>query len=167
MPDGEDWSRGATRTQPPVDASSNDARSGSVGTRSRQRSTVSSGRGGRGGRRARLMVRRFDPWSVLKFAFVLAIVIFVIWIVAIAVLYGLLAGAGVFDRLNNLISSFAGSGHSGLPTIFTAKNVIGVAAALGGVEVILFTALTTLGAFIYNLCADLVGGVEVTLTERE
>jgi Na+-translocating ferredoxin:NAD+ oxidoreductase RnfA subunit len=32
-------------------------------------------------------------------------------------------------------------------------------------EVVLVTALTTLGAFLYNLSAGLVGGVEMTLTQ--
>ena len=49
----------------------------------------------------------------------------------------------------------------------TAKGVIGAAALLGVVNMVLFTALATLGSFIYNVCADLVGGVELTLAERD
>ncbi len=45
--------------------------------------------------------------------------------------------------------------------------MIGGAALLGLVNVVLFTALATLGAFIYNVCADLVGGIELTLAEKE
>jgi hypothetical protein len=32
---------------------------------------------------------------------------------------------------------------------------------------VLLTALCTVGTFIYNLCADLVGGLEITLSERD
>ena len=45
--------------------------------------------------------------------------------------------------------------------------MIGTSALLGAVNVVLFTALATLGAFIYNVCADLVGGIELTLAERD
>ncbi|HWB35011.1 MAG TPA: DUF3566 domain-containing protein, partial [Rugosimonospora sp.] len=45
--------------------------------------------------------------------------------------------------------------------------VIGTAGVIGLVNVVLFTALATLGAFIYNVCADLVGGIEVTLSEKD
>jgi hypothetical protein len=49
----------------------------------------------------------------------------------------------------------------------TAWGVIGTSMLIGAVNVVLFTALATLGAFIYNVCADLVGGVELTLAERD
>ena len=49
----------------------------------------------------------------------------------------------------------------------TAKGVIGTSVLLGAVNMVLFTALATLGAFVYNVCADLVGGVELTLSEKE
>jgi hypothetical protein len=45
--------------------------------------------------------------------------------------------------------------------------VIGTAGILGLVNVVLLTALATLSAFIYNVCSDLVGGIEVTLSEKE
>ena len=34
------------------------------------------------------------------------------------------------------------------------------------INIVLFTALATIGSYIYNLCADLVGGLEITLAER-
>jgi hypothetical protein len=40
-------------------------------------------------------------------------------------------------------------------------------AIVGVVNIVLFIALSTIGSVVYNLCADLVGGVEVTLSERE
>ena len=47
-----------------------------------------------------LQLKRLDPWSVLKLALVLAVVLFLIWLVAVGVLYGVLDGMGVWDRLN-------------------------------------------------------------------
>ncbi len=118
----------------------------------------------RGPRRAKLQLRRIDPWSVMKFSLVLSIVLCVVLIVAAAVLYLLLAGMGVFDSVNETVRTI--SGQTSAP-IFTAKSVIGVASVIGLVDIVLFTAMATLGAFAYNLCADLVGGIEVTLAEHD
>lgn len=115
-------------------------------------------------RRAHLRVSRVNPWSVLKFGFVVSLVCFIVLFVAVAVLYGLLALLGVFEAVSSVITTLGGGGGSEL---FAAPRILGYAAFLGGVNVVLITLLATVGAFIYNLAADLVGGVEVTLTERE
>lgn len=124
------------------------------------------GRGttGRPARRARLLIRHIDPWSTLKFSFVLAVAMFFVWLVAIGVLYGVLDGMGVFEQINGLYSEVAGNGTDSL---FTPSLVLGTAALVGAVNIVLFTALATIGAFVYNICADLVGGIEVTLAERD
>ena len=51
--------------------------------------------------------------------------------------------------------------------IITAGVVFGSAAVIGLINIVLLTALCTVGAIVYNLCSDLVGGVEVTLSERD
>ncbi len=122
----------------------------------------------RGPRRAKLAVRRVDPWSVLKFSVLLSIVLCVVFVVAVSVIYLLLSGMGVFDSINATIHSFTATSADPSPApIFTARGVIGVALVIGLADIVLLTALATLGAFAYNLCADLVGGIEVTLAEHE
>jgi hypothetical protein len=133
------------------------------------RKTVSAA-AGRGPRRARLHVKRIDPWSVMKFSFAVSFVLFVVVIVATSVLWLALDAMGVFESVNKTLSDMIGAtGSDGGGSNFqiTAKGVIGGAALLGLVNVVLFTALATLGAFIYNVCADLVGGIELTLAEKE
>lgn len=124
--------------------------------------------GGRRPRRARLVLRRIDPWSVAKLTFVISIALLVVFVVAVSALYAILDLLGVFDTVNetvqNLTSEESGSG-GGLEIVFSAGRVLGGATLLGGVYVVLVTALATLGALLYNVCADLAGGVEVTLTE--
>ena len=44
---------------------------------------------------------------------------------------------------------------------------LAVVAVIGAVNIILLTALGTVSTFIYNLCSDLVGGLELTLSERD
>jgi hypothetical protein len=118
----------------------------------------------RPGRKARLTVKRIDPWSTLKFSFVLAVAMFFVWLVAIGVLYGVLDGMGVFDQINGLYDEVSGNGANSL---FSPGLVLGTAAIIGVINIVLFTALATIGSFVYNICADLVGGIEVTLAERD
>ncbi|HEX4703034.1 MAG TPA: DUF3566 domain-containing protein [Pseudonocardiaceae bacterium] len=125
-------------------------------------------RPGRGPRRASLQVKRIDPWSVLKLAFVLSVALFFVWLVAVGVLYGVLQGMGVWDRVNGTYNEFASNtpGGGGGPLI-TASRVFGIAAVIGAINIVLFTALATVGSFVYNVSADLAGGLEITLAERE
>lgn len=121
----------------------------------------------RGPRRARLSVKRIDPWSVMKFSFAVSFVLLVVIVVATSVLYLALDAMGVFKSLNSTLADlFASNGSAGDFRI-SASAVIGTSAILGAINVVLFTALMTLGAFIYNVCADLVGGIEITLAERD
>ena len=120
--------------------------------------------GPRPARRARLLVRHIDPWSTLKFSFVLAIAMFFVWLVAVGVLYLVLDGMGVFEQINGLYSEVSGNSSDRL---FSPGLVLGTAMLVGAVNIVLFTALATIGAFVYNICSDLVGGIEVTLAERE
>jgi hypothetical protein len=119
---------------------------------------------GRGPRRARLQLRHIDTWSAFKISFVLSIALFFIWMVAVGVLYGVLSGLGVFDTLNALFGQLSSSGAS---NVITPGVVFGAAAVIGAVNIILLTALGTVTTFIYNLCSDLVGGLELTLSERD
>ncbi|MET7393087.1 DUF3566 domain-containing protein [Dactylosporangium sp. NPDC005572] len=132
------------------------------------RKTVSSAVG-RGPRRARLHLKRIDPWSVMKFAFAVSFVLFVVVIVATSVLYLALDAMDVFNSVNKMLADIVSStgGESNNTFRITAKGIIGGAALLGVVNVVLFTALATLGSFIYNVCADLVGGIELTLAEKD
>ncbi|MGC4769725.1 DUF3566 domain-containing protein [Micromonospora sp. DT44] len=132
------------------------------------RSSVSSA-ASRGPRRARLNLKRIDPWSVMKFAFAVSVVLFIVVVVATSVLYLALDAMGVFQSVNDSLSDLvnAGGGQSTSGFQITAKGVILSSALIGLVNVVLFTALATLGAFVYNVCADLVGGIELTLAERD
>ncbi len=132
-----------------------------------------SGRGrpresGRGPRRARLQLRHIDTWSALKISLVLSIALFFIWMVAVGVLYGVLNALGVFETLNDLFGQVGSvSGNESTGDIITPGVVFGGAAIIGAINIVLMTALCTVGTFIYNLCSDLVGGLELTLSERD
>lgn len=124
-------------------------------------------------RKAHLVLRRIEPWSAMKFSFVVSLVCFVVLFVAVAVLYGVLSALGVFDSLVDLVNQL-GKGEQGQSSIpidiaswFEPVRILGYTALIGAVNVVLITALATLGAVIYNVASDLVGGVEVTFSEAE
>ena len=122
----------------------------------------------RGPRRARLQLRHIDTWSALKISLVLSIALFFIWMVAVGVLYGVLSALGVFKTLNDLFGQLgSASGAGGGGDVVTPGVVFGGAAVIGAINIVLMTALCTVGTFIYNLCSDLVGGLEITLSERD
>ena len=127
-------------------------------------------KGGGTTRQAHLMVSRFEPWSVMKFSFMISLACFVILFVAVTLLYGTLAGLGVFDSIQKALSNVtSGQGTAGVNVShwFSASTILSYTALLGVLNVVLITAFATVGSVVYNLTAHLVGGVEVTLRETE
>ncbi|MEO7193478.1 MAG: DUF3566 domain-containing protein [Pseudonocardiaceae bacterium] len=125
-------------------------------------------RSGRVPRRTSLQLQRLEPWSVLKLSLVLSVAGFLAWMVAVGVLYGVLAGMGVWDQINGTYSDLTSANNAQVSTeLVSGGRVFGVALVIGLVNIVLLTALATVGSLIYNVVADLVGGVEVTLSEPD
>ncbi|MDQ1246014.1 MAG: hypothetical protein QG597_381 [Actinomycetota bacterium] len=117
---------------------------------------------------ARLFVARLDPWSVMKTAFVISIGLAIVTVVAMVLLWGVLAALGVYSSVNDTIESVAGASSSGfnVEEIFGFGRVVGGALVLAAVNVVLVTVLATLFAFMYNLTVPFTRGFEVTLSEE-
>ncbi|MFF4899352.1 DUF3566 domain-containing protein [Streptomyces sp. NPDC001068] len=121
-------------------------------------------------RKARLRVAKADPWSVMKVSFLLSIALGICSIVASAVLWMVLDAMGVFSTVGGTISEATGSNESNgfdLQSFLSLPHVLMFTAIIAVIDVVLATALATLGAFIYNLSAGFVGGIELTLAEDE
>lgn len=119
-------------------------------------------------RRTSLQLQHLEPWSVLKISLVLSVAGFLAWMVAVGVLYGALGGMGVWDQLNGTYSDLTSVNNPEAGTaLISGGRVFGVALVIGLVNIVLMTALATVGSLIYNIATDLVGGVEVTLSEPE
>ncbi|MFD4602964.1 DUF3566 domain-containing protein [Streptomyces sp. NPDC058464] len=121
-------------------------------------------------RKARLRVAKADPWSVMKVSFLLSIALGICSIVAAAVLWMVLDAMGVFSTVGGTISEATGSNESNgfdLQSFLSLPHVLTFTAIIAVIDVVLATALATLGAFIYNLSAGFVGGIELTLAEDE
>jgi hypothetical protein len=121
-------------------------------------------------RKAQLILSRIEPWSVMKFSFMVSLVGWVILFVAVAVLYFVLSKLGVFHSIQNTVSNVTTSKNSpgdNASSWFNASRILGYTMLVGAVNVILITALATVGAVVYNLVTFIAGGIEVTLRETD
>lgn len=114
------------------------------------------------GRRARLTLRRLDPWSVFVTTLLLSLFLAVMTIVASVALYVVLDILGVPGRINSAVSDVNGSGP-----LLTLGRFVGFGALIAAANVVLLTLLTTIGSMLYNLSTSLTGGLEVTFAERD
>ena len=112
-------------------------------------------------RRGRLAIRKIDPWAVLKFSLVFYFCMLLIFLLGTAVIFATLKAFGVIDNiervLRNLQIDFTIAGG----TIFRWFFLIGL------VGTVVASAITVFLSFLYNLIADVVGGIELLVTERE
>ncbi|MDP9466199.1 MAG: DUF3566 domain-containing protein, partial [Actinomycetota bacterium] len=115
-------------------------------------------------RKARLALKRIDPWSVFVFSLIAALLLGIALVAAVAALYAVLDSLGVQASVNELFAEVVGAGSG---PFITGRRVIGGAAVLAALNVVLLTLLATLGALLYNLCASFTGGLELTLGERD
>jgi hypothetical protein len=118
-------------------------------------------------RRARLLISKVEPWSVLKMAFLLSVALGIITVVAAIVLWSVLDVIGLFDKINTLMTDIQGSEGGGfdLKKYASLGQVASFATIIAVVNVVLLTALSMLSAVLYNISATLVGGIGVTLTD--
>ncbi|MDQ5860939.1 MAG: DUF3566 domain-containing protein [Actinomycetota bacterium] len=118
-------------------------------------------------RRARLLVSKVEPWSVLKMAFLLSVALGIVTVVAAIVLWTVLDLTGIFDQVDSLLGTLAGSEGGGfeLKKVASLGQVASFATIIAVVNVVLLTALSMLSAVLYNISATLVGGIGVTLTD--
>jgi hypothetical protein len=105
----------------------------------------------------------------MKLSFVLSIALGIVVFIAVAVLWSVLDAMGVFTSVGDTLREVTGSGQDSgfnLESYLSLSRVLGFATLIGLVDVVLITALATLAAFLYNLAASLVGGLEVVLSDE-
>ena len=120
-------------------------------------------------RLASLQLKRVDPWTVLKISLIVSIVMFFVWMIATGILYYTLGAMDVWSKVNDTFSTLTSTPDvaAGQTDLITAPRVFAITAIVGAINIVLFTALATVAAFIYNAAAAMSGGVELTLGERD
>jgi hypothetical protein len=116
-------------------------------------------------RRVRRTVQHVDPVTVLKLSVIFYAVFLVLWLMFVAVVYWLLQAAGLFDRLEEIL------GPNGLVVEdsfdISLWSVEKWAFLIGLTFAVLASLFNLFLAFLYNVAADVVGGVQVTFVERD
>ncbi len=108
--------------------------------------------------RRRMVVRKIDPYSVLKFGAVANLAVAAIGFVALSILSRILLGAGLVDQVCD-IASDVGFLECGISQGRVTRLLIVLALVWAVVQ----TALLVLLAFLHNLVADLTGGITVVM----
>lgn len=139
----------------------------SITAESRDARVQLSARRSRGPVRASMQIRRLDPWSTLKVSLLLSVALFFVWMITVAFLYLVLGGMGVWAKLNSNVGDLLNNASGSSAELVSSGTIFGGAFLIGLVNIVLMTALATIGAFVYNLITDLIGGIEVTLADRD
>lgn len=121
----------------------------------------------RGPRRVRLVLSRVDPWSVMKLSFLLSIAVGIMIVTATWVIWTALNSMGVFAALIEIIEEIEAMNQFGpLLEYLELSRILSAATVFAVADIIILTVLATLGAFIYNLVAAMIGGLHVTFTDE-
>lgn len=118
-----------------------------------------------GTRQAKVIVTRMDPLSVLRFSLLFYFCVMLIVLFALAILYWILGLIGVLNSASHFLSNLGlGSAKTGFQ--FNGNWVFLRVAAVGLGSVVVWSLVTTCLTLLYNLVADVVGGVRITISER-
>ena len=113
-----------------------------------------------GVRRVRRVIRKIDPWTVLKVSLIFNAIAGLVFVLGVWVMWSLAIQRGIPDQITEFFANFA--------LVFNAEGELyfRVIVLLTVISVIVLTGLMTLGALIYNLISDLVGGIEIIVLEE-
>ena len=115
--------------------------------------------------RVRRIIRKVDPWTVLKVSFVLNFVVALTIVLGFCILWVLLINAGVPQGLEDIAKRLALLDENS-SLVGNIEALFSSVVFLATVYLLTQTALATIGAFFYNLVSDLVGGIEVVVLEE-
>ena len=111
-------------------------------------------------RRVRRVIRKIDPWTVLKVSLVLNAIGALVFVLGVWVMWSLAVQRGIPDKFADIVANFS--------LVFTPNGELYFRAVVffSIVFFVTLTGLLTLGAVMYNLISDVVGGVELIVLEE-
>lgn len=120
-----------------------------------------------GARQARLKIVRVEPWSVAKVSFALSVALGIVAVVAVTILWLVLSFAGVWDQINSSVTTVLSdnSGTFDITEYLGFGRIVGLTIVLSALNTVVMTSIAVIGSHLYNLAVQLLGGVDVTLSE--
>ena len=117
-------------------------------------------------RRVDLAIARIDAWTVMKVSFLLSVAFGIAIVIATIVLWFMLDAMHVVSTLESFLQEIGAGKFTELLEYVRLPRTIAYATIVGVINVVLMTAISTLGAMLYNVVASLVGGVKVSLMDE-
>ena len=111
--------------------------------------------------RRRATVRRVDPWSVLKLSLIFYLCVLAVAMLVLTMFWAIVNRIGLLDTLLGFLAELQ------LEVEVNGGNIARAAFLFGLLNVVLWSGVNVFLAFLYNLVADLVGGLKITLAEEE
>lgn len=116
-------------------------------------------------RRVRRIVRKIDAWTVFKVSAVVWTVVALATVLGLVMFWSVLTAAEIPDRITEFLIEITLLSEGSDP--FADNEAFLRLAIFGSIAwAVLGCGLTTLGAVIYNLASDVVGGIEVVVLEE-
>ena len=117
-----------------------------------------------GARKVRVVIRRINPWSVLRFALLFNLCLMLVVLVGMGILYAILSSLGFLDSVSQLLADVGFGGEAGFR--FDAGYIFRTLFLIGLISTALWSAFLVFVAFLYNLVSDLLGGIEISMVEK-
>lgn len=119
------------------------------------------------GRQARLRLTHVEPWSVTRLAFVVSVALMIVSVVAVTIFWVVLDLTGIWDQLNGTVTNVLSDseGSFDLTDYLGLGRLVGLTLVFSAINVVLMTAIATIAAHLYNLAAQLLGGIQVTFSD--
>lgn len=117
-------------------------------------------------RRVDLAIARIDAWTVMKVSFLLSVAFGIAIVIATIILWFMLDAMHVFSTLESFLQEIGAGKFTELLEYVRLPRTIAYATIVGVINVVLMTAISTLGAMLYNVVASLVGGIKVSLMDE-
>ncbi len=119
-----------------------------------------------GSKQVRLKLVYIDFWSAVKLSFLIAAALGIVLVVAVLLIWTVLASTGIFDSLSSLVGEVTGAKGVALNSAVTFAQVMGFTLVIAALNVVVGTVLGAIACVLYNLAVRISGGILVGFTNQ-